>query len=314
MERKPTPEVAIEEQSNQQLETILLEKLNGVLTAYSRTEVDDVSGCAVISGQKIGTDFIPNSKKILVTYSGSAKKAPMQYYIRTEGYDPVAFQVPSGKLIPNEVYDAVCFKSSDNGLVIGTGYQGRGDNFFYTASLDNLKISVVDKSNFEVDREAIKKFTYRFISLSFHDRAMQEIAVLTKGLSDFTQRLQKLPSFDIRSPYRYSVKLDGGGTLYYLNTKGKLVKLEEFGLPREICRFGSFHGNRLEVINGKLILVDDETNLALGTLYSDPSHPYLGDRYYGFSFFEAVDIRSDTWSSKSNNQELASLFARRIKK
>jgi hypothetical protein len=261
------------------LEAQLLDTLDDALWGLTDVEVKAVRGCALIDLEEIDISFIPEGKKVTLTYEGTTDTAPVLYYAKTDAHSPEPFQMPARQLASNEACNVSGFGVSSNGLVIAVSDLRGNHNYFYTTSLDDVRLEVVDKNDAERAEELMHG-----VDLKFHDDAVTEIDNLSAQLGELVNRIDQLPKFDIDSPFRYFVDLFGGGTLYTLNDDGTLTKLDEFGGPIENVRHGSFYGNRVEIIDGKIILVDDETNTGLGTYYYEARK-----KHFGFLYFKPVD-------------------------
>lgn len=111
-----------------------------------------------------------------------------------------------------------------------------------------------------------------------HDRLVrkaQELAALEAEIAE-------LPDFPLESTSRYTVDLFYGGRLYAINSgQETLTLLHEFGphTEHESVIFGNFAGNRLQVVDDKLLVVDDELGVGLGAIYDEERERISGLAY-----------------------------------
>lgn len=265
-----------------QLEAQLMGLLTGVLLD-APDELDALYGCAPIETETIETDFLPPNKKIIIALEENTEEILTLYYIKTDAHDPNPFHMPDGKLRVGETYDVTHLSKSSNGLVVSIGYQGRGNDFFYTNSLDGLSLHVVEKSEAEKAQDQLRQMGRNIAQYEYFWEMAKEYEEEALRLE---QAVQNLPVFDASSTYRYSIDSSLGATLYRIDeTSGALEDVANWTLLNGSSLTGKFFGNRLAVVYGKLLLIDDETSLAMGAVISKNNN-----RAIGLSHLQAVDI------------------------
>jgi hypothetical protein len=259
--------------------------------------VQALHGCAPLETENIVTDFIPPDNKIVLTYVGDPEGSPALYYVKTDAPGSRPFQMPNGQLRAGETFNVTDIRSSENGLVFGISYQGQSNGYFYANSLDNLSINVVEKTDAEGAQDQLAKIgrnINQYESFSLKAQVYQAEADL------LLQAIEDLPVFDTDSPYRYWVDAALGGTLYRLNGSETPEFIAQWSSLGDIQLASEFFGNRLAVIDNKTLLIDDITDLAIGTVLVDDSRP----RSVGLSYLEVVDTDSLGQSRARDNSAL----------
>jgi|GEM_PF-5910253 len=289
-----SPEQVPNKQITAQLYLTLEQALQGC-----EGEVGQYHGWQLFNVEQLDLGFVPPGKKIKVrNTNGDTEDKPRLYYPKAEAYDPEAFLMPSSELEPNRTYEVsgvaqVVDEDPRHNLLLEVRLNG---TLFYTNSIADLEFEVVDKTNGEKVNELLRKNSQR---LTKHDLLVRK----AEELQSIRELVESLPEFDLVSSDRYTVDLFYGGRLYAIDSgQQEAALLNEFRIGSNIVH-GKFAGNKIKVIDNKLLLVDEENGIGFGAIDDKESDRALG----GFA-----NLGINSVAEKTMNQDLLLAYLQKV--
>jgi hypothetical protein len=242
-------------------------------------------------GNPIALDFIPDGKKVTVQ-AFEEDESFKTYSMKTDGYYDGTLHMPRGLLTPGQTHDGSHFEQTPDGMRVASS-----GGIFYINKLDKLEFSVVDKNAGEIMEMKLKEAP----ELNKYEHAGRNIKELGELMLRLEAVVEDAESFDPDSPFRYSTDTEEAN-IYRVHDDG-LEHLAEFTRIGNGGKsiYGDFLGNRLAIIDSRLLVVDDETGLAVGA-----RDDLRIDRPSGFNV--AIRNSNDSFRRRVTNDTLAERF------
>jgi hypothetical protein len=218
--------------------------------------------------EPVDLSFLPNDKKITVRTRSDDAEVRL-WYRKTDahdGPDAIAFDVASGLLNPDYTYNASKLFISKQGVL--TAYVDL-NSFFYADQrvLRDLEFKVEDKTLDETLSKVLKQIDGLGSYHYFVDQAMQ----FQTGVNRIREIVEALPVIGLELPIRYMIDIRHlQARLYELEESGQIKLLSVVGgFEGQSSHQGFFLGNRIEIIDNNMYVVDEETHLAITAIDSD---------------------------------------------
>lgn len=107
---------------------------------------------------------------------------------------------------------------------------------------------------------------------------------MTHVIAKTEEYTESLPVFEVESSDRYAVDLHFGGSIYDVTGEQPSL-IDEYTHFHGNAINGIFTGTRIEIVDDKMLLIDDETGLAVGATFPDPTRGSA----FGFIAPELID-------------------------
>lgn len=107
---------------------------------------------------------------------------------------------------------------------------------------------------------------------------------MTHAIAQTEEYVESLPAFEVDSPDRYAVDLFFGGSIYDVTGEQPSL-IDEYTHFHGNAINGIFTGTRIEIVDDNMLLIDDETGLAVGATSPDP----IRGSTFGFIAPEVID-------------------------
>jgi len=241
--------------------------------------------------------FVPPDHKTTVRFIGAEDQAPSLYQAKTDTHSNALVYLSHG-MVPNDTYDVGGIWQSKDGLSIATNHPQYDSGLLYVGGLEGLDFQVCEKDLINKTNDLLERF---------RPEEYEQAVAVSRRLADHAAEIlfkvqRQLPAFEVASSNRYKIDLFGGGILYRLDEHGMPQHISQFGLtwdkPDMPVVHGHFYGNRFADIAGRILLIDDEAQIAIGAVTFDEHDQNARPR--GFSYLSAVDMRNETNRSSRN--------------